>query len=689
MIVNKYKGNGGGGGGSYVLPVATASRLGGVKVGSGLTIDGAGVLSAEGGSEPVDFNKLSPVSVFPEDPMDGEVVAKVKEAGIELVFEQANVPFSAATAETYDILEIENDFGNLFIKALQDGDVKVLLIDNGSATMETEYLPDEGEDMEVAVPGADEEHEWHVYFSNESKTYTVSMYNTYADYNETFDSDGIYFNECGAAFNDPSFIADGLYQYDPVEGWWVPVGGEGEEAIKVYEYVEMTPQILGYGIPSELDDYLVEGIPVYAAYRPNNNTVLYLSLYRKQSNSRVFEGLSQGNRYTFSVISDGNSWHCSEVTFTSASDYMIANSVVSSAMTKNGQMVCIPAADKNITVTAYTFTDFYYDESEGGYTFATWGNGDDIHYGAGDFYWVWENDNQMHELPQYPNMGYYQCGRDHESDQPYFSLYFTNRSGANNLYIEPELEERYSFSSGRTTITLHQYLEEYRRTQDGTYEQVKQRWNLEDEGTFENLGKLTAKNKDYNFFYNGWPVWLDGYDEDNSRYVFHKISGDISDPTGMACISRGADVYVSEGGIEESVHGYEKFPVTIEYNISTSGLSGGFWARTTDNYWGGNPIVLKLKEVVNDEEKTVAWTQNVWFRQLWDATEQDWRGDIGGHKVFGAQFVYKADTIIAEWAVEEGDGQSQLLSWRVISGIYPAYETHDATDSTDPFPSGE
>ena len=45
MIVNKYKGNGGGGGG-YVLPVATASRLGGVKVGSGLTIDGAGVLSS-------------------------------------------------------------------------------------------------------------------------------------------------------------------------------------------------------------------------------------------------------------------------------------------------------------------------------------------------------------------------------------------------------------------------------------------------------------------------------------------------------------------------------------------------------------------------------------------------------------------------------------------------------------------
>lgn len=38
-----------GGGGSYVLPVASASTLGGVKVGSNLSIDANGVLSATGG----------------------------------------------------------------------------------------------------------------------------------------------------------------------------------------------------------------------------------------------------------------------------------------------------------------------------------------------------------------------------------------------------------------------------------------------------------------------------------------------------------------------------------------------------------------------------------------------------------------------------------------------------------------
>ena len=48
MIVNKYGGNGGGG--QYVLPAATQSTLGGVKIGSGLTITSGGTLSVSGGT---------------------------------------------------------------------------------------------------------------------------------------------------------------------------------------------------------------------------------------------------------------------------------------------------------------------------------------------------------------------------------------------------------------------------------------------------------------------------------------------------------------------------------------------------------------------------------------------------------------------------------------------------------------
>lgn len=40
---------GGGGGGTYVLPVATDTRLGGIKVGNGLTVQEDGTLSATGG----------------------------------------------------------------------------------------------------------------------------------------------------------------------------------------------------------------------------------------------------------------------------------------------------------------------------------------------------------------------------------------------------------------------------------------------------------------------------------------------------------------------------------------------------------------------------------------------------------------------------------------------------------------
>lgn len=64
-------------GGSYTLPIASASTLGGVKVGSGLSIDGNGVLSASGGggggtysetellSAPVVGNRASDISPIP------------------------------------------------------------------------------------------------------------------------------------------------------------------------------------------------------------------------------------------------------------------------------------------------------------------------------------------------------------------------------------------------------------------------------------------------------------------------------------------------------------------------------------------------------------------------------------------------------------------------------------------------
>lgn len=60
VVVNWY-GNcvvdSGGGGGQYVLPVASQSTLGGVKIGSGITIDSGGTISAEGGTSVTYLNE--------------------------------------------------------------------------------------------------------------------------------------------------------------------------------------------------------------------------------------------------------------------------------------------------------------------------------------------------------------------------------------------------------------------------------------------------------------------------------------------------------------------------------------------------------------------------------------------------------------------------------------------------------
>lgn len=51
MIIDFIKGNGGGGSGSgYTLPTATSSRLGGVKIGSGIDVQNDGTISVSGGS---------------------------------------------------------------------------------------------------------------------------------------------------------------------------------------------------------------------------------------------------------------------------------------------------------------------------------------------------------------------------------------------------------------------------------------------------------------------------------------------------------------------------------------------------------------------------------------------------------------------------------------------------------------
>ena len=75
MVIDFINLNGGGGGSGYTLPIASSSVLGGVKVGSGLTINTqSGVLSAEGGQG----GGIEVVSQLPASGTDGQMVMLVE-----------------------------------------------------------------------------------------------------------------------------------------------------------------------------------------------------------------------------------------------------------------------------------------------------------------------------------------------------------------------------------------------------------------------------------------------------------------------------------------------------------------------------------------------------------------------------------------------------------------------------------
>lgn len=70
MIINLNQFGNGGGGGGYVLPIASQSTLGGVKIGSGVNIDSAGTISVNS-SDP---STLKSVSALPLTAASGDVV---------------------------------------------------------------------------------------------------------------------------------------------------------------------------------------------------------------------------------------------------------------------------------------------------------------------------------------------------------------------------------------------------------------------------------------------------------------------------------------------------------------------------------------------------------------------------------------------------------------------------------------
>jgi len=96
----------GGGGGSYVLPAATQSTLGGIKVGDGLSVTSDGTLSAEGGSGVVFVNSLSDAKAAAAEV--GTLVGVYKEEG--LTFYQ--VPINTNFKSDKILVDGDTDFSN-------------------------------------------------------------------------------------------------------------------------------------------------------------------------------------------------------------------------------------------------------------------------------------------------------------------------------------------------------------------------------------------------------------------------------------------------------------------------------------------------------------------------------------------------------------------------------------------------
>lgn len=197
MIIN-FDNIGGGGGGGYVLPVASQSTLGGVKIGSGITIDSGGTISVSGGSSDENYIIADALSAI-TDPTEGQM-ATVKSTTGATVWTKIQISdYQSFTENTGGVPED-------FLARIHWGDWD-------SATQGEEDL------LALNVYQSSADFYWN--FENDGKQHTMGI-----------ERDGVYYNIAYKTYNDSSHPENCYFLFRQIDA--TPYG---DFNIKLHNYV--------------------------------------------------------------------------------------------------------------------------------------------------------------------------------------------------------------------------------------------------------------------------------------------------------------------------------------------------------------------------------------------------------------------------------------------------------------------
>lgn len=238
-------GQGGGGGSEYILPAATQSTLGGVKVGAGLGVEPDGELWVDADSIMPAMDRLKRVIEFPPDANIGDAVAKIRQEDEEIITE--GVQFTDGidltgkqTSYIYvnDANGVEFSFnGGRWSISWANETFNLNLVDGadnitGAYSIVTKGDSESGWD--INIQDGDENLLWNMFID---KVYEINDYGFGSDYTVPAGREGTV-NYKEVVTKD---IPEGVYQYDGTD--WVKSGivnldnlnGTGREG-EIYEY---------------------------------------------------------------------------------------------------------------------------------------------------------------------------------------------------------------------------------------------------------------------------------------------------------------------------------------------------------------------------------------------------------------------------------------------------------------------